>query len=480
MATTNVPKPTWTPNGFVAPTEGAILAGRQQDIDDAFGGGLNPALETPQGQIASSDTAIIGNVNDLFLAVQQLVDPAYSYGRYQDGIARIYFIERNPAEPTVVSCLCTGLVGTRIPEGTRAQDAQGNQYISTQDAVIGSGGNVTVSFSNVVFGPIPCPADSLTVIFQAIPGWDTINNPADGVIGRDTETRQEFEDRRRLSTAKNAQGSLPSVLGEVLAVPGVVDAFVTENVLNSPLTINGFTLGPNSLYVAVVGGDSDAVAKAIWTKKAPGCAYNGNTVVTVYDESQYYNEPFPAYDVKFEIPSPLPILFFVNIANNAQVPSTAAVQIRAVITAAFTGSDGGPRARIGAKLFASRFYAGVASLGAWVEIISITIGSTNNAGTAQFTASIATNVLTVSATTGGGAILPGMIVSDAAGHATEGTLILSQLSGTPGGVGTYLLDRAQTVASEAMMGANVNATTVQVEIDQVPTIGDADIQVVLS
>ena len=31
------------------------------DINAAFGGGVNPSLSTPQGQIASSDTAIIAD-----------------------------------------------------------------------------------------------------------------------------------------------------------------------------------------------------------------------------------------------------------------------------------------------------------------------------------------------------------------------------------------------------------------------------------
>jgi len=56
--TTNVPGITFGPNGFVAPVEQDVLAGMQADIDQACGGGLNPALETPQGQLASSFAAI--------------------------------------------------------------------------------------------------------------------------------------------------------------------------------------------------------------------------------------------------------------------------------------------------------------------------------------------------------------------------------------------------------------------------------------
>ena len=60
---TNVPSIIFTPQGPILPTEQAILAGELLDIDQAFGGGTNPALETPQGQIASSNTAIIGDAS---------------------------------------------------------------------------------------------------------------------------------------------------------------------------------------------------------------------------------------------------------------------------------------------------------------------------------------------------------------------------------------------------------------------------------
>ena len=49
-----------------------------------------------------------------------LCDPLYAVGRYQDALARIYFITRNAAEPTVVQCLCTGLQNVVIPAGTGA------------------------------------------------------------------------------------------------------------------------------------------------------------------------------------------------------------------------------------------------------------------------------------------------------------------------------------------------------------------------
>ena len=79
----------------------------------------------------------------------------------------------------------------------------------------------------------------------------------------------------------------------MLNVAGVLDAYVTENPSATPATIGGVTLVANSLYVAVTGGTAIDVATAIWSKKAPGCAYNGNTTVVVQDTSSGYSPPYP-------------------------------------------------------------------------------------------------------------------------------------------------------------------------------------------
>lgn len=475
--TTNVPPPQWTDTGFLIPSAAEVLAGVTNDINAAFGGVLNPALDTPQGQLASSETAVIDEVNATFLKFTNQVDPAYATGRMQDAIARIYFLERNPAQPTVVQAVCNGLPGVSIPSGSLALAADGNQYLCTEDGVIGAGGTVTLPFECLVVGPIPCPAGSLDQIYRAIPGWDSINNPDDGVLGNNVESRAAFEARRAASVALNSQGSLPSVLGAVLAVPNVIDAFVTENDTNGVQTIGGVSLYANSLYVAVVGGNADDIAKAIWTRKAPGCAYNGNTSVTVYDQSPGYVPPYPAYRVSFEIPDALAILFAVNIVNSHLVPADAATQIQNAIVSAFAGGDGGPRAKIGTTLFASRFYAPVAALGSWAQIISIEIGSNNNPA-AAFTGQIAGNTLTVTAVASG-ALAVGQVISDTTGALTVGTTITALGSGT-GGTGTYTVSNSPNVSSESMVAAMPNRFDINVDIDQVPTISLNDIIVTLS
>jgi hypothetical protein len=471
MATTNVPQPTFGSNGFIAPSEQDILTGVFADINAAFGGNLNPALETPQGQLASSEAAIIGNSNDTFLFFTNQIDPAFAAGRMQDAIGRIYFITRLPSEPTVVQCTCIGAAGVTVPLGATAVSTDGTVYTCTQAGTFDVTGTMVLTFACNVPGPTVCPAGTLNQIYQAIPGWDSINNLSDGVIGQNTESRQAFEARRAASVAQNSTGSLGAILGAVLGVSGVLDAYVTENVNGTSSSVGGVTLAAKSLYVAVVGGSSADIAAAIWSKKAPGCAYNGNTTVVVQDTNPGYVPPYPSYSVTFQIPTPVPILFAVNVANSAQVPSDAATKIQNAIINAFSGGDGGTRARIGSTIYASRFYAAIAALGAWAQIISLKVSSINSP-IASFTGVIAGTTLTVSGVTG--VIAIGQTVVDAAGNVLPGTVI------TAGSGTSWTVSRTQTVSSEAMVAAKPTLDSIFNNINQVPTISANNIAVTLT
>jgi hypothetical protein len=253
-----------------------------------------------------------------------------------------------------------------------------------------------------------------------------------------------------------------------------LDAYVTENVQSTSETIGGVSLLPNSLYVAIVGGEASAIAFAIWSKKAPGCQYNGNTTVTVLDQSAQYSPPYPAYNVSFEIPVSLPIFFAVVITNSSAVPSDAITQVQNAIIAAFAGQDGGPRAKIGSLTYATRYVAPVMALGAWALIVSMQLGS-SNVPSASFTGSISGTTLTVTAVASG-TLAIGQIISDANGNVIAGTTITAEGTGT-GGTGTYTISSTQTVSSEPMITIVADANDVQANINQEPTIAAANISV---
>lgn len=370
-----MPQISFTPAGLVLPTEAAVLAGVQADINAAFGGGVNPALETPQGQLASSEAAVIADKNAEVALIVNQIDPQYADGRFQDAIARIYYLTRKPATSTSVTATLGGVASTVIPAGTLAQDTGGNTYSLTANATVGVGGTVNAEFQNIATGPIPCPASSLIKVYQSISGWDTITNSADGTLGQDVETREDFEFRRKNSVAINAKGTPESIYAAVFAVDNVLDAYVIDNptgvAVNTGAT--NYPVLAHSVYIAVVGGIDADIAAAIWSKKDLGCDYNGNTSASVTDTSGY-SYPYPTYTVKFERPGPLAIKFAVSIVNSPSLPSDIVTLTKNAIVARFNGTDGTARERIGSTIFASRYYGAVPGS---ASLISILIGTSS-------------------------------------------------------------------------------------------------------
>jgi hypothetical protein len=389
---TNVPSVTWSNGSPVIPSEQAILAGVQADIDAAFGGGVNPSLQTPQGQLAQTETAIIGDKNSQIAYIANQINPAMASGVWQDAIGYIYFLTRIPAAGTVVNCTCVGAVNTVIPIGAIAQDTTGYTYSCTASAVIPASGSVTVQFQNQTQGPFACNIGTLTTIVTAIAGWDTISNPTAGSIGNYVESREAFETRRLLSVAGNAVNSIQSISGAVLSVPNVIDAFVIDNPEATTLSYGStnYPIPAHSVFVSVSGGNSTEIAQAIWNKKPPGCGYitaagvSGSIAetVVVYDTS--YPVPYPSYNVTYLIPASKPVYFAVQITNLSQLPSNIISLVQQAIIQSFNGEDGGSTAGINQTLVSGRYYANVTAISPYVEILSILLG---------FTAIGATNTL---------------------------------------------------------------------------------------
>lgn len=373
---TSVPQIEFTDTGLVLPTDPALLAGVQADWNAACGGNLKQDLRTPQGQLASSEAAIISAQNDLFAYFVSQVNPDNAQGFMQNAIARIYFITRKEGAPTTVPCVCTGPQFTTIPAGALAEDTSGNQYECLDGGTIDASGSILLTFVNVLDGPIACPENTLVKIKQQSgTGWESINNLVDGVMGNDVESTAAFAFRRQQSVALNATGSTPALLAAVFAVSGVIDAIVIDNPTGAPVSYGptGYVLAPHSVYVGVTGGSDQDVAQAIWLKKDLGCSYNGNTTIAVQDTASFAF-PYPVYQVTFNRMTPTPFLFAVQLVNNPNMPASVIELAKTAIVNAFVGASGVDRARAGSRVIASPYYKALQQIDPTVQPLSVLLG----------------------------------------------------------------------------------------------------------
>lgn len=469
--TTSVPAVSWTATGFVVPAQSAIVTGLNADTNAAFGGNLNIASTTPQGQLIASQAAIIGDSNNQQVNLFNNVDPYLASGRYQDAIGRIYFLTRFPAQPTTLNVLCTGAVGVIIPYNALIKDTSGNIYYNTAQAIIGSNGSIVANFAAQNTGPIPVPtlnSTSAVQIYTSVNNWNTVAVQS-GAVGQNVESRSAFETRRSLSVAANAVGILDSIQGAVLAIPGVEQAYVTENFTSSNVAVGNVTLLANSLYVCVAGGNSNTIGQTIFTKKPPGCNMTGNNNVTVFDTNGQYSPPYPSYNIVYEVPVGAAFNFNVVLKNSTQIPATALAQVQAALESGFSGQDGGAVPTIGSTVYASRFYPDIVALGSWVNIIDIQLGC-SLVPTAQFNANISGSNLTVFGGVSGTIQIGQFLYGN---NVASGSTILS------GSGSSWQVAGTQTVANTAMTTSTANNNLIATQINWLPSFNMADAMLTL-
>jgi hypothetical protein len=349
--------------GLYAPDTAIIREGVAEDWKRAFSDPDLPPLDTepttPAGQLIDAEVAEIEAKNAEMLYLANMFNPNVSDGRWQDALGYIYFLERKMDEPTIVACKLTGLNGTVIPYGALVRSLTGHTLVCNRSVSIGAApfasGQATTTFRVAENGPIEIPPHSVTAIITTIPGWDTVDNEAAGAVGRDRETRSEFEARRGLSVAANSHGSTGALFGVVANLPGVLDARILENIGPNPAIQYGVTVPGHGIVVCVYGGEDAAIAEAIYRKKDNGCDTGGNTTVT-HTAADHHNAVYT-----YKILRPATVNFRIRVTLGAGgAPTTAQVAaLKDALWRDFYGlneQSGNARIGLASTVYASRFY----------------------------------------------------------------------------------------------------------------------------
>lgn len=378
---TNVPSVEVNDTGVVIPSEDAVLQGVLADFNAAFGGNMNLNLDTPQGQLASSLAAIIADKNNQIARIMNQVHPDYAEGVIQDAVAAIYFLERKPEIEATAVCEFMGLAGTLIPNGFVVQDQSGLKWTLTKQVVIDSDG--------VSEGVVSAPAGSfaragtIDTVIQYVQGLNRVTNRKDSNTGRLKESRIDFMQRRKESVAINSVGTVGAVYAKLYALPGVSDVYVVDNPKNEQSTVGGVTLSPHSIYAAVVGGNNQEIAEALWKYAGSGCDFNGNTVVNIEDSR--YEVPRPQYQIKFQRPTRQAVYFRIRVASGAEIGFDTV--IKKAVVAHFNSS---PMSKIGASIYSADFFRPVieAGISSSVRLLDIQVGASRGAWGEKVTANI--------------------------------------------------------------------------------------------
>ena len=312
----------------------------------------------------------------------------------------------DPATATSVVVTCgAGPNGTVIPQNAQIQLVDGYVYSTESDSgivavpgkifqasgladgglAIAADGKASVTFVCTETGAVEVPKGALSnapikgsgSIVTVIPGWDTIRNTAAGVPGWHRESQWDFENRRYLSVAKNAHGTVESLQGTIWDVEDVVDCRVLENPMGHPVTKHGVTIPAHSVAISVFGGANEDIAKAIYQKKDAGCGTclnePGFKTVTYADEEA----SGAAYSYGIIRPDETDVFITVRYHETDTTPAGIEAAIKQAVYRDFYGENedsGNVRVGMAQTLYASRFAVAVVKTAQVPDLVSIEVG----------------------------------------------------------------------------------------------------------
>ena len=357
--------------GFSVSETSDIRDGVAQDWVEAFKEQGRPDLntdpETPQGQIIDSETAAIHQKDVELAFLAQQFNPQTASGRWQDALGKIYFLNRKPAINSTSVCTLTGINGTTVAAGALIRSSYDQTlWALNEDVTIGADGTASGTFTCQSEGAIQGGAGTLNQIVTTTPGWDAVTNAAAAEVGQLVETQAAFESRRYQSVALNSRGTTAAVYARVAEVDNVIATYVTDNKTNVNKTIDGYTLSPHSIYVAVIGGADADIAEAIYNSVSAGCDYNGNTSEDVTDPNTGAVET-----VTFMRPAQLPLYVRVTVQDDGNLPDGYEDTIKEAVYNNFYGLDTETtingeailRAVMNSDIYASRFMPSILNQG---------------------------------------------------------------------------------------------------------------------
>lgn len=297
--------------GVIVPDVSDTLATVTTEYKNVFGADLITTPDTPQGVLITTETTARNNVIQNNAALANQINPNLAGGVFLDAICALTGLNRIAATPSTVPATITGVSGTVIPVGSRAQTINGDVFQTTGAVTIGGDGTVAATFQSIDLGPIPAQINDLTQIIDGILGWETVFNTVAATLGQTEQSDQSLRALRKVTLAGQGVALVEAIISDLYKVVGVKSLTFQENVAATTVTINGISMIAHSIYACVDGGSDDDVAASLLQNKSLGAGWNGDTTISV-------TEPFSGqvYTVKFDRPDPISFKARVTITNN--------------------------------------------------------------------------------------------------------------------------------------------------------------------
>lgn len=312
-----------TEKGFNRPTYTTLLNALEYKARELYGDSVNLTVRSPLGLflriIAWVWNILWACLEDIYNS--RFVDTAAGTSLYSLG--RNIGMQLLPEGKATGYITISGTAGTKVPAGFLVSTNGGLQYVVTSAVTIGVEGSVLAIIKAVKTGTeYNTNAGTVQVIVNpsSVSGVTTIYNAAEITGGREKETDNAFRDRYYKSVdyagGVNADAIRASLLNDV---EGVSSAYIYEN--DQDVFDEVYNLPAHSMEAVVYGGLDEAVAQAIYARRAAGIQTLGGTEIDVLTASGQ------TMKIRFSRPSPKRIwIRIANLKTTKEFPGNSAIK----------------------------------------------------------------------------------------------------------------------------------------------------------
>jgi uncharacterized phage protein gp47/JayE len=165
-------------------------------------------------------------------------------------------------------------------------DEPTNRWLNRDAVTSATAGNYSAVFESETAGASTvAEAGTLTVIATPVAGLNSGTNASAATPGKDIESIPALRIRREQSVAAGGSRTRGAIRAKLVAIDGVLDAEVFENVTN---TIDADGIAPHNIRPVIWDGspaaaDDDALAQVIWDHRAEGILSQGTESGTARD-----------------------------------------------------------------------------------------------------------------------------------------------------------------------------------------------------
>lgn len=265
--------------GLHTPDYPTTLEYYQNGTKAVFGNDIYLDADSKDGQYLAIFALTAFDLCQIAQTVYNAFSPLTAIGKALSTQVKLNGIEREKSTYSQVDLYIVGQVGTEIVNGV-AIDTLNQKWNLPASVVIPSSGDITVTAISAIVGNVSAAPGTVTGIYIPTPGWQTVTNPDAAVAGAPVESDAQLRIRQTESVAQPALTVFESTVGLVASVTGVTRYRGYENDTNST---DGNGIPAHTISIVAEGGDSTAIAQAIWEKKTPGTGTYGTTSVTIYD-----------------------------------------------------------------------------------------------------------------------------------------------------------------------------------------------------